>query len=258
MIESVDLALKILDNYDVRGHKIKVQRAEFQMRGEYNPTLKPKMRKKEKERMKKMQESLFDWRPEKMRGERSKHERIVILKNLFEPELFDREVHLLLEYQNDLREECGKCGTVRRVLLYDRHPEGVAQVTMGDPEEADLVVQLMNGRFFGQRKLTAAIWDGRTKYRIAETDADIDKRRGNWEQYLETDDAAKAKDNDGDESPSPGKEATVEGGAKTPPEMKSDQEQQRPAVESDDAGTETEATDEDNESDDRKEQDQPV
>lgn len=100
-----------------------------------------------------------------MRGERSKHERIVIIKNLFEPELFDREVHLLLEYQNDLREECGKCGTVRRVLLYDRHPEGVAQVTMGDPEEADLVVQMMNGRFFGQRKLTAAIWDGRTKYR---------------------------------------------------------------------------------------------
>lgn len=100
-----------------------------------------------------------------MRGERSKHERIVIIKNLFEPALFDREVHLLLEYQNDLREECGKCGSVRRVLLYDRHPEGVAQVTMGDPEEADLVVQLMNGRFFGQRKLSAAIWDGRTKYR---------------------------------------------------------------------------------------------
>ncbi|XP_052859661.1 HIV Tat-specific factor 1 [Anopheles cruzii] len=186
-IESVDLALNILDNYDVRGHRIKVQRAEFQMRGEYNPTLKPKTRKKEKERQKKMQQSLFDWRPEKMRGERSKHERIVIIRNLFEPELFDREVHLLLEYQNDLRDECGKCGTVRRVLLYDRHPEGVAQVTMSDPEEADLVVQLMNGRFFGQRKLTAAIWDGRTKFRIAETDADIDKRRGNWEQFLETD-----------------------------------------------------------------------
>uniref|UniRef100_A0A2M4CTF3 17S U2 SnRNP complex component HTATSF1 n=1 Tax=Anopheles darlingi TaxID=43151 RepID=A0A2M4CTF3_ANODA len=190
-VESVDLALSILDNYDVRGHKIKVQRAEFQMRGEYNPKLKPKMRKKKKERLKKMQESLFDWRPEKMRGERSKHERIVIIKNLFEPALFDREVHLLLEYQNDLREECGKCGSVRRVLLYDRHPEGVAQVTMGDPEEADLVVQLMNGRFFGQRKLTAAIWDGRTKYRIAETDADIDKRRGNWEEFLEADEQDK-------------------------------------------------------------------
>ncbi|XP_049292870.1 HIV Tat-specific factor 1 [Anopheles funestus] len=228
-IESVDLALKILDNYDVRGHKIKVQRAEFQMRGEYNPTLKPKMRKKEKERLKKMQESLFDWRPEKMRGERSKHERIVIIKNLFEPSLFDREVHLLLEYQNDLREECAKCGTVRRVLLYDRHPEGVAQITMGDPEEADLVVQMMNGRYFGQRQLTAAIWDGRTKYRIAETDADIDKRRGNWEEFLETDDGGEKgkvaeQEKDDDAPPST---------TKASPEMKlDDQEEQLPAVES--------------------------
>ncbi|KFB50711.1 AGAP006266-PA-like protein [Anopheles sinensis] len=214
-IESVDLALKILDNYDVRGRKIKVQRAEFQMRGEYNPTLKPKMRKKEKERIKKMQESLFDWRPEKMRGERSKHERIVIIKNLFEPSLFDREVHLLLEYQSDLREECGKCGTVRRVLLYDRHPEGVAQVTMGDPEEADLVVQLMNGRYFGQRKLTAAIWDGRTKYRIAETDADVNQRRGNWEQFLETGDTPDA-DKDKESDSGKPKESPSEDGKASP------------------------------------------
>ncbi|XP_316330.5 HIV Tat-specific factor 1 homolog [Anopheles gambiae] len=256
-IESVDLALKILDNYDVRGHKIKVQRAEFQMRGEYNPTLKPKMRKKEKERLKKMQESLFDWRPEKMRGERSKHERIVIIKNLFEPELFDREVHLLLEYQNDLREECGKCGTVRRVLLYDRHPEGVAQVTMGDPEEADLVVQLMNGRFFGQRKLTAAIWDGRTKYRIAETDADIDKRRGNWEQYLETEETAAEQGKDtGDTSPPSSGEGTTEtvpaGGTESEtPEMKScdDQEEQHPGVNVADTEKEAEKGDDESEED---------
>uniref|UniRef100_A0A182WCH1 RRM domain-containing protein n=1 Tax=Anopheles minimus TaxID=112268 RepID=A0A182WCH1_9DIPT len=253
-IESVDLALKILDNYDVRGHKIKVQRAEFHMRGEYNPTLKPKMRKKEKERLKKMQESLFDWRPEKMRGERSKHERIVIIKNLFEPSLFDREVHLLLEYQNDLREECAKCGTVRRVLLYDRHPEGVAQITMGDPEEADLVVQMMNGRYFGQRQLTAAIWDGRTKYRIAETDADIDKRRGNWEEFLETDDGAekgkeaagKEKD-DGDDPPS---------GTKASPEMKLDEqeEEQLPVVESEDTVEESEMKD-DEDGESKEEQD---
>lgn len=100
-----------------------------------------------------------------MRGERAKHERTIILKNLFEPSLFEREVQLILDYQNDLREECSKCGTVRKVVIYDRHPDGVAQVTMGDPEEADLVLQLMNGRFFGQRKLTAETWDGKTKYK---------------------------------------------------------------------------------------------
>lgn len=54
-----------------------------------------------------------------MRGERAKHDKTVIIKNLFEPELFDREVHLILDYQNDLRDECAKCGTVRKVVVYD-------------------------------------------------------------------------------------------------------------------------------------------
>uniref|UniRef100_A0A182SP12 RRM domain-containing protein n=1 Tax=Anopheles maculatus TaxID=74869 RepID=A0A182SP12_9DIPT len=193
-----------------------------------------------------------------MRGERSKHERIVIIKNLFEPSLFDREVHLLLEYQTDLREECGKCGTVRRVLLYDRHPEGVAQVTMGDPEEADLVVQIMNGRYFGQRQLTAAIWDGRTKYRIAETDADIDKRRGNWEEFLETDEAAADKGKDKDDSaPSSAKETATDdvsaSDTKAPPEMKLDEpKEQLPAVES---GADSDGGNDDEEKDAK---DQPV
>ncbi|CAO1309688.1 unnamed protein product, partial [Diamesa tonsa] len=190
-IESVELALNVLDGSDVRGKKISVQRAEFQMRGEYNPALKPRVKKNEKEKQKKIQEKLFDWRPEKMRGERAKHERTVIIKNLFEPELFDREVHLILDYQNDLREECVKCGTVRKVTVYDRHPEGIAQISMGDPEEADLVIQLMNGRFFGQRKLVAEVWDGKTKYKIAETEEDKNARLDKWDKYLEDEEAKK-------------------------------------------------------------------
>lgn len=55
-VESVELALNVLDGSDVRGKTISVQRAEFQMRGEYNPTLKPRTKKQEKEKMKKIQE----------------------------------------------------------------------------------------------------------------------------------------------------------------------------------------------------------
>lgn len=184
-VESVDLALKLLDGSDVRGKKIKVQQAKFQMRGEYNPTLKPKKKKKDKEKLKKMQEKLLDWRPEQLRGERSKHERIVIIKNLFTPELFDAEVHLIIDYQKDLREECGKCGTVRKVVIFDRHPEGVAQVNMADPDEADLVVQMMDKRYFGKRQLTAALYDGKTNYKINETKEEMEKRLSNWDQFLE-------------------------------------------------------------------------
>lgn len=89
------------------------------MRGEYNPALKPKRRKKDKEREKKHQQKLFDWRPDRLKGERASHERHVIIKNLFETTLFDNEVHLILEYQKDLREECSKYGTVRKVIVYD-------------------------------------------------------------------------------------------------------------------------------------------
>lgn len=36
---------------------------------------------------------------------------------------------------------------------------------MADPEEADLVIQMMDRRFFGTRRLIAETWDGRTKYK---------------------------------------------------------------------------------------------
>lgn len=192
-IESVDLALKLLDGYDFKGKKIKVERAKFQLKGEYDPKLKPKTKKrKEKQKLKRMQEKLFDWRPEKMIGERAKHERVVIVKNLFEPSIFDTDVSLILEYQQDLREECSKCGEVRKVMLYDRHPEGVAQINMSCPEEADECVNMLNGRWFGKRKLTAEIWDGKTKYKIAETDSEISQRLDKWDEFLEADTTAKA------------------------------------------------------------------
>lgn len=185
-VESVELALNVLDGYEIRDKKIKVERAKFEMRGEYNPALKPKLTKAEKQKLKETQQKLFDWRPEKGRGERSKHERTVIIKNLFEPKIFDENVELIIEYQNDLREECGKCGTVRKVVIYDRHPDGVAQVTMADPEEADLVVQLMNARFFGCRRLLATTWDGKTKYKIFETEEEQKARIDKWNEYLKS------------------------------------------------------------------------
>ena len=62
---------------------------------------------------------LFDWRPDKLRGERSKHENVVVLKRLFKPEEFDNNPAMLIEYQKDLREECSKFGRVKRVVIYD-------------------------------------------------------------------------------------------------------------------------------------------
>lgn len=52
-IESVNLALQILDEYEVDGRRIRVEPAKFQQKGEYNPKLKP--RKKSKKELEKIQ-----------------------------------------------------------------------------------------------------------------------------------------------------------------------------------------------------------
>jgi hypothetical protein len=63
------------------------------------------------------------------------------------------------------------CCTVKKIFfskpkhMFQRHPEGVAQITFREPEEADACVTLLNGRWFGQRKITAETWDGKTKYK---------------------------------------------------------------------------------------------
>lgn len=51
--ESVVLALQILDEYEFKGNKIKVERATFTMKGEYDPSKKPKRKKQDKQKMKK-------------------------------------------------------------------------------------------------------------------------------------------------------------------------------------------------------------
>lgn len=55
-VESVNLALNILDGWKIRGKTLSVQRAKFQLKGEYDPSKKPKKKKKDKERQKKFQE----------------------------------------------------------------------------------------------------------------------------------------------------------------------------------------------------------
>lgn len=186
--ESVNLVLKLLDGLEYRGKTIKVELAKFQMKGTYDPKLKPKTKKrKEKEKLKRQQEKLFDWRPEKQVGERGKHERCIILRNCFESKMFDEDVSLILTMQDELRSLASQYGAVRKVIIYDRHPEGVAQINMKEPEDADQAVVKLNNIIYRGRKVTSEIWDGRTKFKIAETDSEINQRLEKWDEFLEAD-----------------------------------------------------------------------
>ncbi|KAI2809166.1 HIV Tat-specific factor 1 [Blomia tropicalis] len=188
-IESVDLALNILDGYLFRDHTIKVERAKFSLKGTYDPTRKPKRKKnnkKDKEKQKKRMEKLFDWRPEKLPTERPKNEKVVVIKNMFDPKMFEDDPKLILEYRSDLREECEeKCGSVRKVEIYDLHPDGVATIAFNEFDDSDKCIELMNGRFFAGRKLDAQHWDGKTKFKMEESEKEVEKRIEQWEKFLE-------------------------------------------------------------------------
>ncbi|XP_014787072.1 HIV Tat-specific factor 1 homolog [Octopus bimaculoides] len=184
--ESVSLALQILDGYDVRGKKIKVEMAKFEMKGKFDPSKKKrKLTNKEKKKFKEKQEKLFDWRPEPLRGMRFKREKTVILQNMFEPKEFEEDPSLLRELKDDVQSECSKFGEVRKIVIYDRNHKGVISVTFREPEEADECIVALNGRWFAQKKIVAETWDGKEKFDIAETEEERQDRLNKWQQFLQ-------------------------------------------------------------------------
>lgn len=185
--ESVDLVLNLLDGSEYNGHTISVTRAQFSMKGDFDPSKKKKkLSNKEKRRLKERQAKLFDWRPDKPRGARMKHEKVVVLKNMFDPKTFEENPVQINVLSRDIRVECGKYGEVKKVVVYDRHPDGVATVHFKEPEEADMCIEYMHQRYFGQRRVLAATWDGNTKYEIEETEAEREARLKKWENFLES------------------------------------------------------------------------
>ncbi|XP_057574713.1 HIV Tat-specific factor 1 [Hippopotamus amphibius kiboko] len=182
--ESVDLALKLLDEDEIRGYKLHVEVARFQLKGEYDASKKKKKCKDYKKKLS-MQQKQLDWRPERRAGpSRMRHERVVIIKNMFHPMDFEDDPLVLNEIREDLRVECSKFGQIRKLLLFDRHPDGVASVSFREPEEADYCIQTLNGRWFGGRQITAQAWDGTTDYQVEETTREREERLRGWEAFL--------------------------------------------------------------------------
>ncbi|RMC20018.1 hypothetical protein DUI87_00864 [Hirundo rustica rustica] len=157
--ESVQLALRLLDEAEIRGCKLHVEVAKFQLKGEYDASKKKKKCKDYKKKLSQQQKQL-DWRPEKKDGAtRMRHERIVIIRNMFHPKDFER------------------------------HPDGVASVSFKEATEADLCKLTLNGRWFGGRQLSAETWDGVTDYQVEETAREREERLKVWESFLGDPDA---------------------------------------------------------------------
>ncbi|KAJ8314461.1 hypothetical protein KUTeg_006611 [Tegillarca granosa] len=185
-MESVKLALQIIDGTELRGHKIHVEPAKFELKGDFDPKKRKRLSNKDKKKLKEKQQKLFDWRPGKTQDHRFKFEKVVVLKNMFSPKEFEEDPTLINEWRDDVRSECSKYGEVKNVRIFDNHPDGVMTVSFKEPEEADACIAALNGRWFSKRQVSAETWDGKTKYEIEESEAERDKRLQKWENFLAT------------------------------------------------------------------------
>ncbi|XP_061755219.1 HIV Tat-specific factor 1 [Nerophis ophidion] len=182
--ESVELAVRLIDDSEVRGYRLHVEVARFELKGQYDASKKKKKNKEYRKKMQQQQKQL-DWRPEKQGDVRKRHEKVIIIRNMFHPSDFEEDPLVLNEYRDDLRSECEKFGEVKKVILFDRHPDGVASVAFKDQEPADACIQSFNGRWFGGRQLTAEAWDGTTDYQVEETNREREERLKGWSSFLE-------------------------------------------------------------------------
>jgi len=184
--ESVDLALKIIDDYELKpGKKVHVEQAQFALKGDFDPKKRKKVSLKTKKKLKDRQEKLLDWRPEKLRGERPKSDVTVILKNFFTLSELTANAALIFELQDLLTGECAKYGVVQKVVIYENNPAGIASVTFKEPENADDCITMMDYRLLRNRQLRAERWDGRTKYKVEETEEQRNQRIQRYEEELE-------------------------------------------------------------------------
>lgn len=186
-LESVELALTILDGYEIRrGQKLKVEKAVFTQKGDYDPKRKKrKLTREEKKKFQEKQDYLLAWLPPKPKDSRPKFERICVIKNVFLPKEINDDPSLFNEIRLDMMEECKKFGEVKKVTVYDRNEEGVVTVTFKTPEDADKCVQALHGRWFAKRQLVACNWDGKTKYSVLETEQEMEERLKKWHSFLE-------------------------------------------------------------------------
>ena len=72
------------------------------------------------------------------------------------------------------------------------------QVFFRSPEDADVAISMLDGRLYitgsDQRVLSAAAWDGKTKYKVNETEEEERERLANWEKFLQDETPSKTSD----------------------------------------------------------------
>lgn len=210
--ESVALAVQMLDDYDFRlgesgpDGRMRVKAADYSYKKQQDvqgdvPGKQVNMKDKKKviKKTQKLNNKLADWDdddPQPQSTVASRWDKMVILKHMFTQEELKADADAKQEITDDIKEECGKLGTVANVTLFDEEADGVVSVRFSTTEAADACVELMNGRHFGGQKVIAEIADGTEKFKKSrntkkvDKDAEEERRLNEFGEWLERDEEA--------------------------------------------------------------------
>lgn len=190
MAPSVDNALSILDGVPLRAGEqgLKVERASFEHKevegigvDQVAKRRKEEMQSEEAKRRGLRRKALvteaLSWADE---GQESNFaHRIVILKNVFDAANADYEI-----VRADMEEGCSACGTVQKVSVFERNEEGAVAIKFLNLEACVKCIEVMDGRWYDGRKLSAEFYDGTKNFQYKETAEERAMRESKWEEWL--------------------------------------------------------------------------
>uniref|UniRef100_A0A3B0MJ91 RNA binding protein, putative n=1 Tax=Theileria annulata TaxID=5874 RepID=A0A3B0MJ91_THEAN len=164
--ESIDLAIRYLDNYHFRDNCIiHVEQAKFEPRSAQikpiPPSIKSELRKKylaakyEEKRLQGWSDTLDD----------GTGRRIVISKPMFSMDdamKYEAGDEFYDELKEEILSEIKKYVEVEKVTPIPRHPQGVVCIKFKNSSDAEVFISKFNGRMFDGRELEVYFFDGKT------------------------------------------------------------------------------------------------
>lgn len=178
--ESVPLALTVLDGSDFRYKRpIKVTEAKFNQTAISRKDKKKKLANKrgKKKRVRYDQSKELSWEEESRVH--------VVLKHLFDPKEGWTDINFVDDLKADVREECEKFGEVELVAVFENNPEGVVTIKFKEPSGAARCIEVMEGRYFAGKKISADYYDGFTNYKVEESEEQKKLRAEAWAKFIE-------------------------------------------------------------------------
>eukprot|EP01114_Cavostelium_apophysatum_P014695 TRINITY_DN3872_c0_g1_i1.p1 TRINITY_DN3872_c0_g1~~TRINITY_DN3872_c0_g1_i1.p1 ORF type:complete len:338 (-),score=70.11 TRINITY_DN3872_c0_g1_i1:4-1017(-) len=182
--ESVDLALTLIDQSEIRpGYTITVQRPSFEHQNQKHTKSGAKQDKPKKRRIAKNVKTYDQSKALSWEEDENTH---VVVKHMFSQQEAWADPNFFKELEEDISAECNKFGTVEKVKIFQRNPDGVVVVKFAQHFAASRCVEKMNGRFFAGRKLEAEFYDGWTNYFVEETEEQTKERLKKWSEWIES------------------------------------------------------------------------